>query len=68
MHGIHKAMKAAVLRTMWHTFSLTQPEVAYKSSLKVFIRAPNAVGQIPEGISIMTVFYMPALYQKLWVP
>lgn len=61
----HKGMQDALLRTIWHIFSLTQPGVAHKSGLQVFIPAPNAVGQTPEGISIMMVFYIPALYQKL---
>lgn len=62
MCEIHKAMKNALLRILWHLFSPIQPEVAYKSSLRVFIRAPNTVGQNPEGIFIMIVFYMPTLY------
>lgn len=66
----HEGTQDALLRTVWHTliFSPTQPGVAHTSGLQVVIPAPNAVGQTPEGISIMTVFYIPALHQKLWVP
>lgn len=62
--GTHKGMPDALLTTMWHIVSPTQPGAAHKSGLPVFIPAPKAVGQSPEGISIMTVFCIPALYQN----